>query len=95
MGVHELASDSQRTRGIDRSYLISAYFATIGNIESVQFVEPVWNGLSVPSEWEILRIVNYFIVIVFGIAGAGKREETMMIRCKMRRREVRGMRYEA
>jgi hypothetical protein len=44
---------------------ITAYFAFVLDIETMQLVEPIGNGLSIPSKRHIFGIVNRSITINF------------------------------
>ena len=43
--------------------VIAADFAFILNSESMEFIQPVRNGLSIPSERQILGVVNWLVIV--------------------------------
>ena len=45
--------------------VVSANFAIVANVQAVQFVKPIRNWLSVPTQRQILWIVGDVIILIF------------------------------
>lgn len=52
-----------------RSFIskVSTDFTTVADVQAMQLVQPIWNRLSVPAEWEVFGVVWDVIIVVIRV----------------------------